>query len=120
MPNTSDLSTFVVPNEDVKDGDVIVFQDGGKIFTYEGLMIGMGGVILGGLGGSLICTLLKKYQFIRLPRDIYYIDRLPVSVKLWPDIILIILAALIITLVSTVYPAYKAAKLRPAEALRYE
>lgn len=91
-----------------------------RIFTYEGLMIGFCGVSLGGIGGLVICYLLKKYQFIRLPQDIYYIERLPVSVQLWPDVILIVLAALAITLVSTVYPASKAAGLKPAEALRYE
>ena len=49
-----------------------------NIFTYEGLIIGILGTFFGTLGGILLCGLLKKYQFIKLPEDIYYIDRLPV------------------------------------------
>jgi lipoprotein-releasing system permease protein len=90
-----------------------------KIFTYEGILIGTAGTLLGTLGGVGLCSLLKKYQFIKLPRDIYYIDRLPVSLA-WSDIGMIVASALVITLVATLYPARKAAGLQPVEALRYE
>lgn len=90
-----------------------------RIFTYEGLIIGTLGTFLGALSGVILCGLLKRYQFIKLPSDIYYIDRLPVAID-WTDISLIVLAAMFITVVSTIYPAVKAAKLKPVEALRYE
>ena len=91
-----------------------------KIFTYEGLFIGTLGILLGALGGVALCALLKRYQFIKLPKDIYYIDRLPVSIELWPDIVLIIFCAMVIVLISTIYPAAKASQMKPVEALRYE
>jgi len=91
-----------------------------SIFIYEGLIIGVCGVFFGVMGGVALCTLLKKYQFVKLPQDVYYIDHLPVSIQWWPDIIVIVAAAMAIALVSTIYPALKASRLNPVEALRYE
>ena len=90
------------------------------IFTLEGLLIGFLGIALGSAIGISLCALLKKYQFIKLPPDIYYLDKLPVSLALWPDVGMVIIAAFCISLISTIYPAKKAADLNPVEALRYE
>lgn len=90
------------------------------IFTLEGLFIGLFGCILGSGIGITLSLLLKKYQFVKLPADIYYLDRLPVSLVFWPDVGMVIIAAFLISLVSTIYPARKAGQLNPLEALRYE
>ncbi|HAJ57105.1 MAG TPA: lipoprotein-releasing system transmembrane subunit LolC [Candidatus Omnitrophica bacterium] len=90
-----------------------------RVFTWGGLIVGLGGTFFGIIGGVALCFLLKKYQFIQLPRDIYYIDRLPVALR-WQDIALIAGSALLITFLSTIYPSRKAAQLNPVDALRYE
>lgn len=90
-----------------------------KIFVLEGLMIGVSGTILGLFGGFFLCALLKKYKFIELPPSVYYIPTLPVQVNPL-DVWLIAFAAILISLIATIYPSRQAAKLDPADALRYE
>lgn len=91
-----------------------------KIFIIQGFIFGMAGTVLGAGGGFILCQILKRYQFIELPRDIYYgITKLPVLVQ-WSDSVFIIIAALVISLLATVYPAHQAARLSPAVGLRYE
>ncbi|MFA5659207.1 MAG: ABC transporter permease [Candidatus Omnitrophota bacterium] len=90
-----------------------------RIFTLKGLSIGFMGTFWGCVGGIGISLILKKYQFIKLPQDIYYIDKLPVLLEL-NDLLMIAGAAMLISYLATIYPAKKAGSLEPVEALRYE
>ena len=90
-----------------------------KIFMIEGRGIGLIGTLLGLLGGYSLCKLLATYQFIELPQDVYYISTLPVKMNPM-DVTLIGVAAIVISLIATVYPAWQASRLEPAEAIRYE
>ncbi|MFO8113463.1 MAG: lipoprotein-releasing ABC transporter permease subunit [Desulfosalsimonadaceae bacterium] len=89
-----------------------------KIFVFKGMIIGVIGTCLGtvlGIGGSL---LLKHYKFIELPGDVYYFTSLPVQLEIF-DIATIVGAAMSICFLATLYPAHKASRLNPVEALRY-
>ncbi len=90
-----------------------------KIFFLEGLIIGFTGTALGVAGGVLLCEILKKYQFIKLPSDVYNMETLPVSMN-FPDVVVVSLVAMFITVLAALYPAWSASKIDPAESLRYE
>ncbi len=89
------------------------------IFIFNGSVIGAAGTLLGVILGSGLCWALDKYQFIKLPGDVYYLTTLPVYMK-WEDTLVIILSALVLSFVATIYPAWQASRLDPVEAIRYE
>jgi lipoprotein-releasing system permease protein len=89
-----------------------------RIFVYKGMVIGLIGTLLGVVLGFGLCLILKHYQFIELPGDIYYITTLPVRLKVL-DVLLTAAAALGICFLATLYPAQQAARLDPVEAIRY-
>jgi len=90
-----------------------------KIFALEGLLIGLAGTVTGSILGTLLCYLLRRYQFIRLPSDVYYISTLPVDLS--PGILILVGASsILICFLATLYPSRQASLIDPAEAIRYE
>jgi lipoprotein-releasing system permease protein len=71
------------------------------------------------MGGGLLCYLLKRYEFVKLPSDVYYISTLPVRVQVL-DVVLIAVSAVAISFIATLYPSYQASRLDPVAAIRYE
>jgi lipoprotein-releasing system permease protein len=90
-----------------------------QIFIMKGLTIGAVGTLFGLALGLGLCGLLKRYEFIKLPRDVYYISTLPVQIQ-GLDVVAIIGAAMAISFLATLYPSWQAARLDPVEAIRYE
>lgn len=88
-----------------------------RIFIIKGLVIGVLGTFLGTVSGTVICLLLKRYDFIQLPKA-YPFSTLPVLLDPM-DVLMISVSALVICFVSTLYPSYKASNLDPLEAIRY-
>jgi lipoprotein-releasing system permease protein len=89
------------------------------IFSLQGLFLGLIGVFLGTASGLGLCLLMQKYHFIKIPVDIYSIEYLPVFIN-YRDIIMIAVLGLLFSFISSLFPAIRASKLSPCEALRYE
>ena len=89
------------------------------IFLLQGTIIGVIGTIVGALGGAGLAYVLDTYRLITIPGDIYQVSYLPFTLKLL-DFVAVVIGAVIVCFVATLYPSRQAAKLDPAQALRYE
>lgn len=90
-----------------------------NIFMLQGTIIGVVGTALGYGLGLGVALALEKYQFIKIPGDVYPMDHLPVRLD-WPDLAVIGVTALALCFLATLYPARQASRLEPAEALRHD
>ena len=127
------VSTLVMAVTD-KEPDIAILRTLGaspgsimKIFIVQGSIIGVVGTLLGVAGGVLLALNIDvvvpaieglfNVQF--LAKDVYYISDLPSELR-WADVLTIAVVSLVMSLVATLYPSWRASKINPAEALRYE
>jgi lipoprotein-releasing system permease protein len=90
-----------------------------KIFMFEGLVVGIVGTVLGSGLGFILCWIQRTFNLISLPPEIYFINSLPVDMRI-SDFTIVALSAIVLTFLATIYPAKRASQLTPVEAIRYE
>ena len=90
-----------------------------KIFALQGLIIGGAGTALGLFIGHFLCWLCETYRLFPLDAQVYQLSYVPFAPRVWEEA-LVALAALVISLVTTIYPSATATRILPLEVLRYE
>jgi lipoprotein-releasing system permease protein len=90
-----------------------------RIFMLQGLVIGVIGTVIGGIGGLSLCWVLTKYRLIHIPEDVYQVSYVPFIVEPF-DFVVVIVAAIVICFLATIYPSRQASRLDPVQALRFE
>lgn len=89
-----------------------------RTFVYQGLIIGGAGTTLGCVLGFAVCYAQQRFQLISIPGDVYLINSLPVDMDV-VDFVLVVVVSMTICLLTSIYPARKAASLMPVQAIRY-
>jgi lipoprotein-releasing system permease protein len=127
------VSTLVMTVTD-KQSDIAILRTLGasprsimKIFIVQGTLIGILGTTLGVIGGVLLAYnveavigLIERLFSVQfLSREVYYISEIPSDPQL-ADVITVAAVSFVLTLLATIYPSYRASRVNPAEALRYE
>jgi lipoprotein-releasing system permease protein len=118
------ISLIMMVMEKTKDVAVLISMGAKRrqirgIFIFQGVLIGVIGTVAGLILGYGIAIAGAKYHFVALSAEVYSIDYLPFAPRLI-DGVLIAAVALLISFVATLYPSWSAARVLPAEALRYE
>ena len=90
-----------------------------RIFMMQGLIIGAIGTTIGAAGGLALCYVLDRYRVIQIPMDVYQVSYVPFVVEPF-DFVVVVVAALAICFLATLYPSRQAARLDPVQALRFE
>jgi lipoprotein-releasing system permease protein len=118
------ISLIMMVMEKTKDIAVLISMGAKKrqirgIFMFQGVLIGLIGTTAGLIVGYAVAIAGAKYHFVALSSEVYSIDYLPFAPRVL-DGVLIAAVALLISFVATLYPSWSAARVLPAEALRYE
>ena len=90
-----------------------------NVFTIEGLIIGVSGMILASIISPIILLTLKKLFKMYMGNSYYYLEELPLYISI-KELSIIYVVAFAVVFISTIYPAAKAARMKPVEALKYE
>jgi lipoprotein-releasing system permease protein len=90
-----------------------------RIFMLQGLIIGTVGTAVGGILGLALCWLLDRYRLIQIPMDVYNVSYIPFVVEPF-DFTVVIVSAVVISFLATIYPSRQASRLDPVQALRFE
>jgi lipoprotein-releasing system permease protein len=93
-------------------------KDVRRIFFLQGIVITLTGILLGSILGFTLGWLIKQYQFVKLPKGVYFIDKIPVYFSL-PDIVITLSITIIVGFLASLYPSYKISQLDPVEIIRY-
>jgi lipoprotein-releasing system permease protein len=89
------------------------------IFLLQGTIIGVLGTVVGATLGTATAYVLDRYRLITIPSDVYQVSYLPFKLLPW-DLVTVIGVAILVCFAATLYPSRQAARLDPAQALRYE
>lgn len=89
------------------------------IFVFKGVLIGVTGTLIGVAGGLVGSLLLERYEFIELPKDVFYVSTVPIRLEIG-NFLAVAGASVAICILATLYPARQAARLAPVEVIRYE